>query len=91
VNPVVQGLMISVCSSFVCGNSSSYVVGDGTSFFASPTVAGVAALVDGKHGGALDAGQLKTILSQSADDLGKPGTDNLFSHGRVNASQAVDH
>jgi subtilisin family serine protease len=90
VSPALQGLMISVCSSFVCGNSSSYLVGAGTSF-ASPTVAGVAALVDGKHGGALDAGQLKTILSQSADDLGNPGTDNLFSHGRVNASQAVDH
>jgi len=90
VPPFLQGLMISVCSSFVCGNSSTYLVADGTSF-ASPTVAGVAALVDGKHGGALDAGQLKTILSQSADDLGKPGTDNLFSHGRVNANQAVDH
>jgi len=88
--PVLQGLMLSVCSSFVCGNNSSFVVGDGTSF-AAPTVAGVAALVDGKHGGALDASQLKTILSQSADDLGQTGTDNLFSHGRVNASQAVDH
>src|SRR5262249_54986681 len=61
----LQGLVISVCSSFVCGGTNFYVAGDGTSF-AAPIVAGVAALVDGKHGGALDAGQLKTILSQSA-------------------------
>jgi subtilisin family serine protease len=90
VAPSQQGLIISVCSSFVCGGSNFYVVGDGTSF-ASPITAGVAALVDGKHAGTLDQGQLKTILSQSAVDLGKPGTDNLFSHGRVNASAAVDH
>src|SRR5262249_26752533 len=86
----LQGLIISVCSSFVCGASNIYVVGDGTSF-ASPLTAGVAALVDGKHGGTLNHGQLKSILSQSADDLGKNGTDNVFSHGRVNASSAVDH
>jgi len=90
INPAIQGLMLSVCSSFVCGGNNFYLVGAGTSF-ASPTVVGVAALVDGKHGGALNGGQLKTILSQSADDLGKPGIDNTFSHGRVNAGNAVDH
>jgi subtilisin family serine protease len=86
----LQGLVLSTCSSFVCGSNNSYVVGDGTSF-AAPVTAAVAALVDAKHGGALDAGQLKTILSQSADDLGATGIDNLFSHGRVNANHAVDH
>jgi subtilisin family serine protease len=85
-----QSLIVSVCSSFVCGGDNFYVAGDGTSF-SSPITAGVAALVDGKHAGTLDHGQLKTILSQSAVDLGKTGTDNLFSHGRVNASAAVDH
>lgn len=85
-----QGLIVSVCSSFVCGGNNFYVAGDGTSF-ASPITAGVAALVDGKHAGTLDPAQLKTILSQSAVDLGKTGTDDLFSHGRVNASAAVDH
>jgi subtilisin family serine protease len=88
--PSLQGLIVSVCSSFVCGGNNFYVAGDGTSF-ASPIVAGVAALVDGKHAGTLDQGQLKTVLSQSAVDLGQTGTDNLFSHGRVNASAAVDH
>jgi len=86
----LQGLVLSVCSTFVCGGTNFYLVGAGTSF-AAPTATGVAALVDGKHGGALDAAQLKAILSQSADDLGKTGTDNLFSHGRVNANHAVDH
>jgi subtilisin family serine protease len=85
-----QSLIVSVCSSFVCGGDNFYVAADGTSF-ASPITAGVAALVDGKHAGTLDPAQLKTILSQSAVDLGKTGTDNLFSHGRVNASAAVDH
>ena len=88
-NDTLEGLIMSVCSSFVCPGNNYYVVGDGTSF-ASPLVAGVAALVDGKHGGALDAGQLKTILKNTADDLGAPGTDNLFSHGRVNAGNAAD-
>jgi subtilisin family serine protease len=90
VNNAFESLVISVCSSFVCGASNFYLLGDGTSF-ASPTVAGVAALVDGKHGGALTPAQLKTILKDSADDLGAVGTDGIFSHGRVNASSAVDH
>lgn len=85
----LEGFVVSVCSSFVCGTPSNYLVGDGTSF-AAPMVAGVAALVDAKHGGALNGAQLKTILKDTADDLGKPGTDNLFSHGRVNAGNAVD-
>ena len=52
-------------------------------------VAGVAALVDGKAGGSLSGGQLKTILARTADDVGPNGVDNLFSHGRVNAGNAV--
>jgi len=90
VSASLQSLVISVCSSFVCGASNFYVVGDGTSF-ASPTVAGVAALLDGKHGGSLTPADLKTLLKNSADDLGAPGTDSIFIHGRVNASNAVDH
>jgi len=88
VNDTLESLVFSVCSSFVCGAPNVYLVGDGTSF-SSPVVAGVAALVDGQHGGALDAAQIKAILKSSADDLGKPGTDPIFSHGRVNAGTAV--
>ena len=90
LNDLAEGLILSVCSSFVCGAPNAYLLGDGTSF-SCPTVAGVAALVDTMHGGALNGGQLMSILKNSADDLGKPGVDNLFSHGRVNAGNAVNH
>src|SRR5438128_8086182 len=38
---------------------------------------------------ALTSGQLRTRLEQSADDLGKPGVDLFYSHGRINAFRAV--
>lgn len=41
-------------------------------------------------GGALNGGQLKTLLANTADDLGPTGVDNEFSHGRVNAGKAVE-
>lgn len=86
--------IVSVCSTFSlffgCGPNSYLFNGTGTSFSA-PLVSGVAALVDGKAGGSLDAGQLKTILKNTADDLGRIGADNLFSYGRVNAGNAVQY
>jgi subtilisin family serine protease len=93
VDPASQGGSIGACSTdsifFGCGGNGLYLInGSGTSF-ASPIAAGVAALVDGEAGGALSAAQLKTILKNTADDLGPIGTDNEFSHGRVNASRAV--
>ena len=88
-----HGGIISVCSTdsifFGCGPGSYLFNGSGTSFSA-PAVSGVAALLDGKYGGALNGGQLKTSLKQSADDIGKVGADNLFGHGRVNADAATD-
>ncbi|MEE8586175.1 MAG: S8 family serine peptidase, partial [Acidobacteriota bacterium] len=84
--------IVSVCSTFSlffnCGPASVLFNGTGTSFSA-PVASGVAALVDGKHNGSKNAGQLKTILENSADDLGKKGADNIFSQGRVNANEAV--
>lgn len=85
--------IVSVCSTtslfFGCGGGATVLFnGSGTSFSA-PLVAGVAALVDGKASGALNAERLKTILSRTADDLGKKGVDGIFSHGRVNAGNAV--
>lgn len=34
-------------------------------------------------------GQIRTILQQSADDLGKAGNDDFYGLSRVNALRAV--
>jgi len=60
----------------------------GTSM-ASPHVAGVAALIAGKHPG-YSPSQVEAVIRTSADDLGKPGRDDFYGDGRVNASKAVD-
>ena len=59
----------------------------GTSM-ASPAVAGVAALIVGKFGPMAPA-QLVAKLRASADDLGKPGNDDFYGRGRVNALRAI--
>ncbi|HEX4935664.1 MAG TPA: S8 family serine peptidase, partial [Gemmatimonadaceae bacterium] len=66
---------------------STYCFAAGTSM-ASPAVAGVAALVVGKNG-PMQPAQLEAILRASADDLGKPGNDDFYGAGRVNAWRAV--
>lgn len=60
----------------------------GTSM-AAPHVAGVAALIIEKNGGSMHPAQVKAVLRQSADDLGKPGKDDYYGHGRINAYKAV--
>jgi len=62
--------------------------GYGTSF-AAPHVAGVAALVIEANGRTLTPAQIRTVLEQSSDDLGKPGNDDFYGLGRVNALRAV--
>jgi subtilisin family serine protease len=56
---------------------------------AAPHVAGVAALVIGAHGGRMNPDAVEAILRATADDLGKPGVDDDYGHGRVNAARAV--
>ena len=56
---------------------------------AAPHVVGVAALVIEANGGALTPDQVRTILERTADDLGKPGNDDFYGRGRVNALSAV--
>ncbi len=60
----------------------------GTSM-ASPHVAGIAALIIGKNGGSMKPAQVISTLMRSADDLGKPGKDDYYGSGRVNAYRAV--
>ena len=64
-----------------------YSTGGGTSF-ASPVVAGVAALVLSVNP-SLTPGQVTDILKQNADDLGDFGRDTTYGSGRVNAARAV--
>jgi subtilisin family serine protease len=54
---------------------------------AAPHVAGVAALVIGADGGQMNPDTVEAILRATADDLGKDGVDDFYSHGRVNAAR----
>jgi len=55
---------------------------------ACPVAAGVAALILSVAPD-LTGAQVKDILQSSADDLGAPGRDNFYGHGRVNARTAL--
>lgn len=60
----------------------------GTSM-AAAHVSGVAALIIGRHGGAIPPGLVAARLRWSADDLGERGADAFYGRGRVNAYRAV--
>ena len=64
-----------------------YTSTSGTSY-ASPMVAGVAALVIAANP-SLSADEIEQILEDSAVDLGAPGYDGSYGHGRVDADAAV--
>jgi subtilisin family serine protease len=68
--------------------TGGYSFAAGTSM-ASPVVAGIAALIIGQNGGDMHPAQVEARLRQSALDLGKPGFDELYGHGFVNAYRAV--
>lgn len=73
--------------------TAGYDVGNYTSTFsgtsaAAPEVSGVAALILAKFPN-LTAAEVKSLLIQSATDMGSAGFDNVFGYGRVNASAAL--
>jgi lantibiotic leader peptide-processing serine protease len=72
---------------FSTGNGSWYF-GAGTSM-ATPHAAGVAAIIIGKNGGSMHPAQVEAAMRAAADDLGKPGKDEFYGHGRVNTYNAV--
>ena len=41
------------------------------------------------NGGAMAPDQVRAILQRSAEDLGKPGNDDFYGLGRINALKAV--
>jgi lantibiotic leader peptide-processing serine protease len=67
--------------------TGSYNWAEGTSM-AAPAVAGVAALIIGKFG-RIGPAAVEARLRGSADDLGKPGMDDFYGGGRVNALRAI--
>jgi len=86
IKPDVSAPGVSVVS---CSNTGSgYRTLSGTSM-ATPHVAGVVALmVQAKPN--IDNTQAKSILENTATDLGAEGKDNVFGAGRVNADSAVE-
>ncbi|MES2948774.1 MAG: S8 family serine peptidase [Pseudomonadota bacterium] len=68
-------------------NGGSYDAPSGTSF-ASPTAAGVAALMMAARP-ALDSTQLESLMYTSAVDLGVAGRDPYYGYGRVDATAGV--
>jgi lantibiotic leader peptide-processing serine protease len=85
------GIAVAPCWAFdlvfSTGNGGWYWSA-GTSM-ASPHAAGVAALIISKNGRSMHPAQVEAALRHSADDLGKPGKDNYYGMGRVNALRAV--
>ncbi|MDQ3525352.1 MAG: S8 family serine peptidase [Chloroflexota bacterium] len=74
-------------STTVLNTTGNLAILSGTSM-ASPHAAGVAALVLSKNP-RLTPPQVRSVLRSSANDLGTPGWDPVFGHGRVNAKRAV--
>ena len=58
----------------------------GTSI-AAPIVSGTAALIMDKYN--TDAAATRSIIFDTADDLGAPGVDAVFGHGRLNVGAAL--
>ena len=75
-------LVLSVCSSFVCGSSTRYVFSAGTSF-AAPLAAGAAAVVIGEG---KDPGD---CLIRGADRIDGRGNSHAYSRGRINVVGAA--
>jgi subtilisin family serine protease len=79
--------LVAPGSVYTTARFGMYGVGGGTSY-ASPTVAGVAALVLSLNP-SLTGPQVENILKLNADDLGVAGWDPFYGEGRVNAARAV--
>jgi subtilisin family serine protease len=68
-----------------CSPESGYEGSSGTSM-AAPMVSSVAALLASKG---LKQAAIVACLKRTSDDLGAPGRDPIYGHGRVNAHRAV--
>jgi len=69
-------------------NNTNYTNTFGGTSAAAPQVAGVAALMLSINPNLTET-QVRTLLQQTATDMGSTGFDNTFGYGRVNACAAV--
>lgn len=72
---------------YFTSNLHGYALLHGTSM-ASPKVAGIAGVVKAAHPD-YSPSQVSALISQTAADLGKPGTDDLFGAGEANIYNAL--
>ena len=70
-----------------CALNHGYRSASGTSM-ATPHVAGLAALIKARNP-RLTPEQLELVLTSSVVDLGDPGKDTRFGHGRIDAAAAL--
>ena len=57
---------------------------------ACPHVSGLAALLI-QANPTLGVGEIENLLTETAEDFGDEGKDNIFGHGRANIKAAVDY
>ena len=88
---VLQDLIISACAATAvpqCAGEISYVFGAGTSF-ASPHVAGEAAVVVSDFAKGESVGHLTACIESSADHPTGKEVDPLYGHGRIDVLTAA--
>lgn len=96
--PAPVDAIFSVCARFtrssnpknpfpcMSGTAGTFMVGSSMS---AAHVSGAAALIDSAFGGALTGDQIMELLKRGAQDLGKPGKDELYGHGRINVFRSL--
>jgi lantibiotic leader peptide-processing serine protease len=85
---VIAGFDASGAPELTACAAGNRLEGDIGTSQATPHVAGLAALLVAAKG----HGQpqlIKHLIESSADDLGAPGTDPFFGHGRINVAKAI--
>jgi subtilisin family serine protease len=75
-------LVIPICQTGI------YIVGASGTSMAAPHVSGLASLLVEDVG--RRPGRIKTLIQQTADDLGQRGTDPFYGKGRINVGAAVN-